>query len=370
MLHNVRTVWLLSMAVACAASPASAAERHAGLDQTGKPAFKSVGPLAFGPEGILFVGDPRSAALFAIGVELAPPASASQSVEFAGVNVQLAALAGIGAEELLINDVAVQPGSTVVYLSASRGRGPDAEPLLARISPTGKLTLVDLDNVAYAKVDLANAPEADQVDKRGNKLRQESITDLQYVDGQVFVAGLSNEEFASKLRAISFPFRGTNAGAGVEIYHGAHGQFETRAPVRTFVPFNVHGEPHLLAAYTCTPLVTFPVSDLKPGAKLRGTTVAELGNHNRPLDIIAYQKDGHTFLLLANSARGVMKIATDNIDQQTSISQPVKGTAGLAYETIEGLKGVEHLDKLGDSHALLLVRADTKTLNLQTVPLP
>jgi hypothetical protein len=364
------TTWRILMVVACVAGPALAADRPAGLDQLGKPALKSAGPLAFGPEGVLFVGDPRSATLFAIGVEPGGPPSGSNTVKFDGVNTQLAALVGVKTEDLLINDVAVQPGSTAVYLSASRGRGPEAEPLLAKISPAGKLTLLTLENVPYAKVDLANAPSPDQVDKRGNHLRQESITDLQYVDGRVFVAGLSNEEFASKLRAISFPFSGADAGAGVEIYHGAHGQFETRAPVRTFVPFNVKGEPHLLAAYTCTPLVTFPVSELKAGSKLRGTTVAELGNHNRPLDIIAYEKRGRTFLLLANSARGVMKIATDDIEKQASISQPVKGTAGLSYDTIEGLKGVEHLDKLGDTQAVLLVRAEGGALNLQTVTLP
>jgi hypothetical protein len=58
------------------------------------------------------------------------------------------------------------------------------------------------------------------------------------------------------------------------------------------------------------------------------------------------------------------------IDQQPSISAPVKGTAGLVYETIENLKGVEHLDKLGESHAVLLVRKDPGTLSLETVALP
>src|SRR5205823_2739866 len=124
------------------------------------------------------------------------------------------------------------------------------------------------------------------------------------------------------------------------------GKFETRSPVRTFTPFNIGGEPHLLAAYTCTPLVTVPVADLKAGAKLKGTTVAELGNMNVPLDIIAYQKDGRTFLLLANSRRGVMKISTDNIEQQQGITEPIRGggTAGLTYDTLGNLKGVEHLD--------------------------
>jgi len=45
-------------------------------------------------------------------------------------------------------------------------------------------------------------------------------------------------------------------------------------------------------AYTCTPLVQFAIPDLKPGAKVKGKTIAELGNRNRPLDMIDYQKDG------------------------------------------------------------------------------
>ena len=83
--------------------------------------------------------------------------------------------------------------------------------------------------------------------------------------------------------------------------------------MRTFVPFKVGNEPQLLAAYTCTPLVQLPISALKPGAKLKGKTIAELGNHNRPIDMIVYEKGGKQFLLLANSSRGVMKISTDQI---------------------------------------------------------
>ena len=97
--------------------------------------------------------------------------------------------------------------------------------------------------------------------------------------------------------------------------------------------------------------------------------MAELGNGNRPLDIISYKKDGRTFLLLANSRRGVMKISTDNVEKQEGITQKIDATAGLAYETIEGLKGVEHLDRLGDAHALLLVK-NGKSLSLESVPLP
>lgn len=347
----------------------SAADKVPGLDQTGKPALKSAGPLAFGPSGVLFVGDPLGAAIFAVGIEVPSQQAATQEVQLNGIDAKIAGLLGTKAEDVLINDVAVQPLSSVVYLSVSRGKGPDAEPAIVRVDEKGTVALLPLEKAAYSKLELKNAPAADAKDRRGSSLRLEAITDLAFIEGRLFIAGLSNEEFASKLRSVDFPFTSADLGTSVEIYHGAHGQFETRAPVRTFVPFNVGGEPQLLAAYTCTPLVRFPVSELKQGAKLRGTTIAELGNRNRPLDIIAYEKDGKSFLLMANSARGVMKVSTDNIEKQSAITTKIDDTAGLGYETIKELTGVEHLDKLGNKHALLLVRTDGG-LNLKSIALP
>ena len=131
----------------------------------------------------------------------------------------------------------------------------------------------------------------------------------------------------------------------------------------------INDQPHLLAAYTCTPLVTIPVAELKAGSKVQGKTVAELGNQNRPLDIITYQKEGHTFLLVANSARGVMKVATDKIASVEPIKAKVKDTAGLGYETVPNLKGVEQLDKLDDTHAVLLVK-NGSAASLETLELP
>ncbi|HUE74275.1 MAG TPA: hypothetical protein VMP01_25565 [Pirellulaceae bacterium] len=359
------------LALALAASVALAADSPAGLGEAGKPDLKSAGPLAFGPKGVLFVGDPQGAAVFAIGVGQAPDAPIGGEFKLEGVDAKVAALLGTGAGDILINDVAVEPGTKIAYLSVSRGRGPDAEPAIVRVDGKGTVTALALDKVPFAKVAISNAPEsrAPQAGKKGGNPRLESITDLAFVDGRLFIAGLSNEEFASSLRSVEFPFKGKDTSTSVEIYHGAHGAFETRSPVRTFVPFNVGGEPQLLAAYTCTPLVRFPVSELKAGSKLRGTTVAELGNRNRPLDMIAYEKDGKQFLLLANSARGVMKISTDTLEKQEGITERVSGTAGLGYETLKELEGVEQLDKVGEGHAILLVRAGDKA-SLQTIALP
>jgi len=205
--------------------------------------------------------------------------------------------------------------------------------------------------------------------QKGQPLRNESITDLAYVDGRVFLAGLSNEEFSSRLLAIPFPFNESTDGAAIEIYHGAHGRLETKSPVRTFVAYRINNEPYLMAAYTCTPLVKVPVADLKAGAHVKGKTIAELGNRNRPLDMIVYQKDGKDFLLLANNARGMMKINTEGADSATPITSPVRDKQGLTYDTIADLKDVVQLDQLDKDNALI-VRDNKGTLNLETVPLP
>ena len=76
------------------------------------------------------------------------------------------------------------------------------------------------------------------------------------------------------------------------------------------MPYKVNGETNLIAGYLCTPLVKFPVNSLQPGGKVLGTTIAELGNRNRPLDMMLYKKDGKEFLLMSNNSRGVMKIPT------------------------------------------------------------
>ncbi len=112
----------------------------------------------------------------------------------------------------------------------------------------------------------------------------------------------------------------------------------------------------------------FPISQLKPGAKVMGTTIAELGNRNRPLDMIVYQRGGKDYLLMNNSSRGVMKMSTENIDKYQPITKQTEIT-GLPYQTIESLKGVEQLDKLDDSKAVILVR-NGGSLDLKTIALP
>jgi hypothetical protein len=255
-------------------------------------------------------------------------------------------------------------------VSVARGRGPTAAPAIVRVDRSGKLEVVSLENVPFAQVSLANAPSAGAPAKKGASPRSQAITDLAYVDGRVYVAGLSNEKFSSRLVSIPYPFTSADNGTSVEIYHGAHGKLETDAPVRTFAAYKIKGEPYLMAAYTCTPLVKFPVAALKPGTHFKGTTVAELGNRNVPLDMVVYQKGGKDYILMANSSRGMMKVSTEGVADAPSISDRITDTAGLPYEKLTEIKGVVQLDALDKGHALILAQQPNGSLNLDTIELP
>jgi hypothetical protein len=335
---------------------------HADLTSSLKPGtldLKFAGPLAFGPDGVLFVGDTTSAAIYAIDTSDKTRGS-GKPLNVDAVNEKIASLLGTDAQQILINDMAVNPASGSVYFSVSRGKGPDAKPAIVRFNTEGKLEEFAPKTVKFAKVALPN-PSA--------KSRAQSITDIAFVDGRVIVAGLSNEDFASTLRAIPFPFNEADKGTGVEIYHGAHGKVETHAPVRTLTTYAIAGQECILAAYTCTPLVQFPIKDLKAGAKVKGKTIAELGNGNAPLDMFVYKKDGKDWLLIANSKRGVMKVSTEGMDKLPAIEART-GVTGAKYETIKEWQGVVQLDRFNDTNAIVLIQGTDGKINLKTMPLP
>jgi hypothetical protein len=247
-----------------------------------------------------------------------------------------------------------------------RGAGADARPALLRVDGAGQIEAIALDQVKYTKVALPNAP-ADAEGRRNP--RTDAVTDMAFVNGKLIVAGLSNEEFSSKLRSFAYPFTAADPGTSVEIFHGNHGQLETRAPVYTFIPYTIDNKDYIIASYTCTPLVKFPVDSLK-GSKVVGTTIAELGAGNRPLDMLLYKKDGREFLLMSNNSRGVMKIPTANFGAAAPITARVTSeTAGIAYETIASMKGVEQMDMLDAQRSIVLTRANG-ALNLSAVALP
>lgn len=347
-----------------------ATQTVAGSYMQGSPDIKSFGSLAFGPEGILFVGDSQNGTIYAIDLKDKTPNTSTQRLQVRDVDEKVASLMGSTAKDIRIHDLAVNPISQNVYISVTRGSGNDAVQALLRITSSGAIEDVSLENVAFAKKNISSVVAPDAKDRRGRSLRAQAITDIAYASGKLFIAGLSNEEFSSTLRTIAYPFDENETAASLEIYHAAHKKYETHSPIRTLMTYTLGDEPHVLAAYTCTPLVTIPIVQLQNGSHVKGKTVGELGSGNRPLDMIAYKNGDKEYILLANSNRALMKIDPKNIEVTEAITTPVTeryGTSGVPFINTNKV-GVQQLDNLNADHVIILQRMSNGSLNLESLP--
>jgi hypothetical protein len=332
----------------------------------------SSGPLVFGPDGILFVGDPKAAVVYAIDTKAYRSGAKSGSGVYASDDLRrsIAKITGKSPTDVTVADMAIDPESGGLFFSVTVG----GDPKLAMMTPGADVRLVSLDKALAASKHLENAPQdkitGDQ--RRASNKRLESITDLAFAEGRLLVSGLAGASPVSMVQSFEFPFRDQSTSSPIEIFHAAHGRNEDYAAIRAFIPLNIDGKPTLLAGYTCTPLVRFSLDELQSGSKVRGTTIAELGNRNRPLDMIVYEKEGQSYLLITNSARGVMKMKTSAIADQAEVTEKVDGggTAGLPFEKVESLTGVVQLAKLNDQFGVILTESDDQSLKLTTIELP
>jgi hypothetical protein len=223
-----------------------------------------------------------------------------------------------------------------------RGHGTAQLPVIVKIdSVEGRVSQVDLSDVPFASASITNAPadddrsdtllveapEGEEVEIAGRTLRiarpssrTSTVTDLAYADGTVLVAGMSNEEFSSNLRRIPFAFGDEMLDNSLQIFHVSHDQYETAAPIRTFIPYN--GGSTVLASYTCTPVVQFFLKDLDPGTQAIGRTVADLGPMNQPIDMVSFTSGDEEFLVISNTHHPVTKLACRDIDRQEPLTQP------------------------------------------------
>ena len=331
----------------------------------GTPDIKSINALTFGPDGVLFIGDGKSASVFAIDTKDAQRVETPKPVEIKNIDQKIAALLGTTVDNITIQDIAVNPISKNVYCAVQHS---DGTPVLLKVEENN-LTAVSLKDVPFSTLTLANVPSADAKNQRGESMRIASISDMGFADGKLLVSGLSNQEFGSTFRSIPFPFKNVQDQASLEIYHAAHGKYETMAPIRTFTTTEIKGKKYVLASYTCTPLVLFPLDEMRAGSHVKGRTVAEMGSGNSPLDMITLKKGNESFVLMANSSRPVFKVKAKNIEAyQGSLTTPVEesfATAGVDFVSLP-VTNVTQIDKLDDSRMVLIQRRSNGSLDLWT----
>ena len=333
---------------------------------TGNPDIASINALAFGPDGVLFVGDSKNATIVAIDTKDVTARESAEAIRIGGIHEKIAASLGITTDKLRVTDMAVNPISKSVYFAVHIM---DGTPVVLKLNGEN-LENVSLKDVSHSKIELSNAISEDKKDRRGRSQRALAISDLKYHKGNLMVTGLSNEEFSSTFRSIAFPFNDTQDHASLEIYHAAHGRFETYAPIKTFSIVNVNSKDYLMASYTCTPLVLFPLEELKGGTHIKGRTVAELGAGNAPLDMITIERNGKPYFLMSNTNRPVMRIDYDAISNyQAELTEPIRGygTDGVPYVSLP-MVNVLQLDNLDANKIVYLQRTSGGQLVLVSRP--
>jgi len=218
------------------------------------PEIKSITSLAFGPDGILFIGDSKSATVFAVNTKDTKQQKKITAIEIKNIDQKIAAVLGTEVTNITIMDMAVNPVSKKLYFAVQNS---DGTPVLLTWA-ADKIESVPLKDLSYTSVVLNNSPAEDAKDHRGRSLRISTISDLGYADGKLMISGLSNHEFSSSFKSIPYPFTSKQDESTLEIYHAAHGKYETAAPIKTFTTAEINGKKYLVASYTCTPLVLSP----------------------------------------------------------------------------------------------------------------
>ena len=203
------------------------------IDLTGKT-LTGASVLSFGADNVLFIGDSKAGILHAVPTKAV---ALKDPVPFNGFGIdrKIASKLGVPPSDLIINDMQIHPASQEAYIAFKNGHAPDAKSMVAIISPTDNaVRFLEVSNSEKQQVSIKE-PRTEGFnfyrDRPSNSL---NITDIDFHDGYVYVAGITNGEFASTLRKIKYPFNGNQSKvAGIEMYHAVHTQKETRAPIRT-----------------------------------------------------------------------------------------------------------------------------------------
>jgi hypothetical protein len=343
--------------------------------QTGTVTIKRIGRMSFAPNGVLLIADIGSGAVVAIETGDTGPVKKLKT-RVNDVDKKIATALGVSTADLSIADMAVNPESGMIYVSAIRKT--DNTSAVITFDADGKLTILDLTDTRFVRVPLPVG--------EGSQIR--AISGVEYTDGRILAAGQSNEEFSSKIFSLPLPLTHGKSGDAfsTETYHVAHGRWETRAPIQSFIPYREGGEDYVVGSFACTPIAKFKVTDIAKNSKVKGTSVVELGSGNRPIDMFTYEKDGKQWLI-TNTDRfhhekrplgpsqywgvrvDMSYLTASKVNADAARRDVSKQTGPAGIEVVEALFYVRHVAKL-NNREMVVLRDNKGALDLEVKELP
>ncbi len=344
----------------------------------GTPKLKAFNAIRFAPDGVLLIADGPGGKLFAIetGDTKLKPWTANTKIE--NIDAKLAARIGAKAEGIEIRALAVNPASQTAYFLVNKLD--DKKSLLLTLDGKGEIGEFALENVKHVAIPLP----------KGETAPVSRVTDIAWMGDRVLIGATASEEFASKVCSIPVPLDPKQSGLAfsAETYHISHRKWETRAPMTSLLPYESNGKKYVVGAFGCTPVVRYPLDDVQAGAKVKGESVLELGSGNQPRSMIAYEKNGTSYVLMNtfrfhHKARpfGWSPYVTFRMDMgllgetEKLNDKAIYRLAGTKPATdkvaiVEPFEGTVHLDKLDKERALVVQERKEGGLALAVLPLP
>ena len=343
--------------------------------QSGAVTIKRIGRMSFAPGGILLIADIGGGAVVAVETGDQGPVKKLKS-RVNDVDKKIAEALEVSTDAVSIADMAVNPESGKIYVSAVRKS--DNRSVVITFDEKGTLELLNLKNTRFVRVPLPVG--------EGAEIR--NISGVEYAEGRVLAAGQSNEEISSKIFSLPLPLTHGKSGDAfsTETYHVAHGRWETRAPIQSFIPYTESGEDYVVGSFACTPIAKFKVSDIKKDSNIRGTSVVELGSGNRPMDMFTYEKDGKQWLI-TNTDRfhhekrplgpsqywgvrvDMSYLASSKVNEEAARRDVQQKTGPAGIEVVEALFFARHVAKLNNQEMVVL-RDREGALDLEVKELP
>jgi hypothetical protein len=133
-----------------------------------------------------------------------------------------------------------------------------------------------------------------------------------------------------------------------------------------------------VAAYTCSPLVLIPLTELTDGAKVKARTLGDMGN-GQPLDMVAFNLMGQDMLFVTNSGRAPQVIPLEGLNNAKVVTDKDFERGGkldlnpiMPYgpmgKPVMFVGASLHIDLLNEKQFISLNRdAPTGSLDLETL---
>jgi len=341
--------------------------------EQGNPKLEAIEAIAFGPNGLLVIGG--GARVVTVDTGDTQPTSWTKT-EIPNIDQLLAGKLGLGAKDIEIRKVAVNPASKKAYVALQSLT--TKTPAILTVDGAGKIAEFPLDGVKYQSYTLS-APKATIT----------KVTDVAWAGGKIVAATQASDKFtASRVFTIDPAAKGGSAKQiSTKTFHTGHNKWETHAPLKVLMPYELNGKTNVVGSFTCTPIVRYDLEDAKDDDQITGNSVVELGQGNTPRGMFAYERGGKRYLLVSvgrnnkqpafgfPSAYWVARVDADLLKETTNINEKAPwrvGNKNLVGDRVEVAKdyfGTQQMDRLDDTRALALI--ETKgAFALRALPLP